>query len=193
VPTLPADLVAPPPRPLPAFAPSLTWPLVIEAICLGASAWAVVRGEAFLADWLHERARAVAFGGAIVAQLVGLGIIAWALSTRSLLRLGTPVIGEVLHSKRKDAAQLLVRFRFVAPGGRKLERDFYMGEASIARLGFVPAAGDVAYVVHGRDPRRFYLWGFAKAARPKLLSYSDENGAKLRSSASGANHPVVNR
>jgi len=90
-----------------------------------------VRGRGLPGRLAARAARAVAFGGAIVAQLIGLGIIAWALSTRNLLRLGTPGDREVLHSKRKDAAQLLVRFRFVAPGGRKLERDFYMGEASM--------------------------------------------------------------
>lgn len=170
---LPSDLRASVPRPLPRFAPSLLWPLVIEAVGIGASAWLVVRGEAFLARWLPEHARLAALLGAGFLQLVGLGIILWALRMRSLLRYGRPAVGEVVFSRRKDASQLHVRYQFLTPDGKKLERDYFMGEGNITTLGFTPAAGDIAYVVHARDPRRFYLWGFARGKRPNLVSYPD--------------------
>ena len=187
---LPSELEVAPPRPLPPFAPSLTWPVVIEALCAAGSVVLATRGEEWLVEWFAERAHWVAIAVAVLLQLIGLGVIVWALRTRSLLRSGTPAVGEVLFSRRKDAAQLHVRYRFTTPRGKRLERDYFMGEGSISRLGFAPAAGDIAYVVHARDPRRFYLWGFAKGQRPHLVSYPDALGAAARERAARAgSHP----
>ncbi len=153
------------PRALPPGAPSIGMPMLFAGFLGAASAVALALAAPAIPD-AYRRGQPGPFGlaaGAAIALIVAGILILWAVRARSLLRNGTPLAGRVLWSRRREAGTLHVRYAFRVPGGVEVERDYFLGDGGVARVGIAPAGGDVVWLVTDpHRPKRFALWGFSR-------------------------------